>query len=263
LRYDLGLLGAGFVVLGACVLANPGSAETLEPSAVFDTRPASVSAALALPSDGWARSDVRRYYKERPAYRPGPPPIQGWFTMRGGFYDMEDASENDWTVGIKGTGVLGEVMQAGISFDLQRRTGPSGVVTSRYVDGSGNIVTVATQGLDSESNLWPLMGVLEFHFPGRGLDPYFGAAGGWEFLYTQVRDYTNGIQYDANYDGPGYQFYGGLGVPINPRAKFTAEAFWNGATVKRDFYDPYLGVGVEEKIKVDGFGGRAGFAFAY
>jgi hypothetical protein len=53
---------------------------------------------------GWTRSDVRRYYPAPPPQPHYAHPIVGWIEFRGGFYDSQDASANDWTIGIKTTG---------------------------------------------------------------------------------------------------------------------------------------------------------------
>ena len=216
---------------------------------------------------GWTRSDERRYWprerRERRYVDRGERGIDGWFQVRGGFYDAEDVSANDWTLGFKVSGRVVPSVTAGIAADLHRRSDAQRTVTSQYVDATGHTVTISTTTLQAESNLVPLMGSLEFHFPSPGIDPYFGGAAGWEFLNVQAFDYATGIDYEANYDGPGYQLFAGVGVPLGPRAKLTGEAYWNGSTVKRDVYDPASGFVVEERVKVDGGGGRAGLSFAF
>jgi hypothetical protein len=212
---------------------------------------------------GWTRSEVRRYY---PAPPPPPRyvhPILGWVELRGGFYDSQDVSKNDWTIGMKTSAHIAPNVLVGFSADYQRRDDAGRQVTSQYVDPTGHVVTTTTTTAQNESNLWPLMGTLEFHLPMGGLDPYFGGGAGWEFLNVQAYDYNRGYAYSADYDGFGYQFFGGVRLPIGPRAKFSGEAYWNGANVDRNFYDPYSGLYIDESIDVDGFGGRAGLSFAY
>lgn len=226
------------------------------------------SGSAGIPGAGWTRSDVRRYWPEdrRRRFRSerrDHGAIAGWFDVRGGFYDAEDVTANDWTIGMKVVGRVVPSVHAGIAADLHRRSDAQRIITSQYVDATGHTVTTTATSSEAESNLVPLMGVLEFHLPAPGLDPYFGAAGGWEFLNVRVRDFASGIDADANYDGPGYQLFGGVGLPIGPRARLTGEAYWNGATVKRDVVDPSTGYLVQERVKVDGVGGRAGLSFAF
>ena len=216
-------------------------------------------------SAGWMRSDVRRYYPE-PTYstRHHQEPIKGWFEMRGGFFDAQDLSDNDWTVGLKTTARVASQVLMGFSGDLHRRENAGRQVTSQYTDPSGHTVTTTVTSVQNESNLWPLMATLEFHAStGGSLDPYVGGGAGWEFLDVKAFDYNTGLSYDANYDGFGYQAFGGLRLPLGGRAKLSAEAYWNGSTVSRKIFDPNLGLEVEEQVNVDGFGGRGGLSFAF
>ncbi|MEP7029240.1 MAG: hypothetical protein ABI960_11650 [Candidatus Eisenbacteria bacterium] len=220
-----------------------------------------------VPGAGWTRSDVRRYWPEdrrrhsRNERRDRA--VNGWFEVRGGFYDAQDVTANDWTIGMKVTGRVAPSIQAGIATDLHRRSEAQRTITSQYVDATGHTVTTTSTTAEAESNLLPLMGVLEFHMPAPGLDPYFGAAAGWEFLNVRVRDFGSGIGGEANYDGPGYQLFGGVGLPLGPRARLTGEAYWNGATVKRNVIDSNSGYLVEERVNVDGGGARVGLGFAF
>ena len=212
---------------------------------------------------GWTRSDVRRYYPAPPPQPHYVHPILGWIEMRGGFYDSQDASSNDWTIGMKTTAHVAPNVLMGFSADYQRRDDAGREVTSQYVDPTGHVVTTTTTAVQNESSLWPLMATLEFHLPMGSLDPYVGGGAGWEFLNVQAYDYTRGFAYSADYDGFGYQVFGGVRLPLGGRAKLSGEVYWNGATVDREFFDPYSGFYIEENISVDGFGGRGGLAFAF
>jgi len=253
-------------VLGACLLANRASAQTYEAA----PRPGPRAAVLDVLSPDWRpaegsqseQSDVRRYWRRRePRY--GNRGVTGWFDVRGGFFDTQDVSKNDWTIGFKAAGKVTPQLSLGMSTDLHRRSDAERIITSQYTDPTGHVVTTSSTAFEAESNLVPLMGVLEVHVPSVGVDPYFGAAGGWEFLNVRVRDFVSGIEDDANYDGPGYQIFGGAGVPIGPRARFVGEAYWNGSTVKRDVIDPTTGFLVQERIGVNGGGARVGLGFAF
>jgi hypothetical protein len=252
----------GLTLLGACVLATTASAGTIAPAARAEFRPPYLAGnwGTATFADG-TRSDYRRYYR-RPVnnYDRG---TQGWFDVRGGFFDTQDVSRNDWTAGVKAMGKVTPQLSLGLATDLHRRTHADRIVSSQYTDPTGHVVTTSSTADDAESNLVPIMGVLELHVPSRGADPYFGAAAGWEFLNVHVRDFQTGIEDEANYDGPGFQAFGGIAFPIGDRARFTTEAYWNGATVKRDVRDFNSGTLVEERIDVNGVGARAGLGFAF
>lgn len=259
----------GLTLLGACVLstgaigATGASAAALGPG-LQPAEPSYLGGSWGTASfTNGTRSDYRRYYRHRHEndYDRG---IQGWVDIRGGFFDTEDVSKNDWTAGVKVLGKAAPQLSLGISTDLHRRTHADRIVTSEFTDPTGHIVKTTTTADDAESNLVPVLGVLEVHVPsGSGIDPYFGAGAGWEFLNVRTRDFTTGIEDEANYDGPGYQAFGGIAFPIGDRARFTTEAFWNGSTVKRDVRDFQTGERVEERIDVNGVGARAGLGFAF
>jgi len=271
---------AVLTLMGAALLANRASAQTTEASSTGSLRLGPRAAVLDVLSPDWrpeagsadayaagggygTTNDVRRYWRGRREPQYGNRGIAGWFDIRGGFFDTQDVSKNDWTLGVKAMGKVTPQLSLGMSTDLHRRSEAERIVTSQYTDPTGHVVTTSSTAFDASSNLVPLMGVLELHVPAVGIDPYFGAAGGWEFLNVQVRDFTTGEESEANYDGPGYQLFGGVGVPIGQRARFVGEAYWNGSTVKRDVIDPSTGFLVQERIGVDGGGVRAGLGFAF
>lgn len=243
------------VVPGVCVAATVGSAEALEPSAVFVARPA-----FAAPPPLY----VTRYYRAPPPPPiPQEPPIQGWLTLRGGVFDKDDVAKNDWTVGLKATGVLTPLLRAGMSADYSRREQSSAEVITTTVDGSGNPVEARVTTFQAESNLVPVMGLLEVHLPSPGFQPYFGAGGGWEFLNVREYDAARGVEFSSNYNGPGYQFFGGADLTFGKRMHLGGEIFYNGATVKREVIDIATGLLVEERINQNGFGFRGGLSFAF
>ena len=248
------------VVLGVSVLARMGSAETRVPSATGAARP-------ALFAGSGSTLQVRRYYKEPPPPAPAParraPEPQSWFIMRGGFFDGDNTSKEDWTIGLKTVGHVAPSFRVGGTVDLQRRTNSERTVYTEYVDASGNRVQSAVTTAESESNLIPLMAVAEFVMPVPGIQPYVGIGGGWEFLHVKAFDYTSAIAYEANYDGPGWQVYAGADFMIAPRMRLNAEVFHNEATVERGVFDPYAGFAYEERIDADGTGGRFGLSFAF
>jgi len=258
-----GTAWVGLTLLGACVLANHASAGVLDPTPAPVTRSAYVGegAFASAPTSDYRRSWRGDY--ERRSYRRRSDDVQGWFDIRGGFFDTQDVAKNDWTVGVKGMGKVTPELSLGVSTDLHRRTHADRIVTSQYTDPTGHVVTTSSTALDAESNLVPVMGVLELHVPSVGVDPYLGAAAGWEFLNVRVRDFSTGFEDDANYDGPGYQVFGGIGFPVGDRARFVTEAFWNGSTVSRDVRDVNSGFEVQERVDVNGFGARGGLSFAF
>jgi hypothetical protein len=82
-------------------------------------------------------------------------------------------------------------------------------------------------------------------------------------MYVEAFNYTTGFGYAADYDGPGWQIYGGADFLISPAVRLNAEVFHNEATVESNIYDPYYGYAYEQRIDVDGTGGRFGLSFAF
>lgn len=271
----------GWAVLGVCVQANVGSAETPEPSAADDARPAFLAAAssevpgtalayaggeggpFAAPPGATLR--VRRYYKTPP---PPPPPRaprepQGWMQARGGFYDGDNATGDDWTIGLKTVAQVAPAFRIGGTVDLQQRTNSNVTIYTDTYSPGGQLVRSAATVPAVESNLVPLMAVAEMVFPVTGVQPYVGFAGGWEFLDVDLYDPLSGWVYNADYDGVGWQAYVGADFAVAPRVRLTAELFHNGSTVDRHVFDPYTGASYDENIDVDGNGGRFGLSFAF
>lgn len=212
---------------------------------------------------GWTRSEVRRYYPSSSPSRSYNKPIQGWFEIRGGVYDAQSTTKDDWTIGIKTSGQITPIVQLGFTADLHRRENAGRTVTSSYVDPAGNVVTTSTTAVQNESNLWPVMATLEFRLPTGVLEPYVGGGAGWEFLNVQAYDGTTGLNYSADYNGFGYQAFGGLKLPLGSRARLSGEVYYNGATVDRHFFDPLTGYEIEESVDVNGVGARGGLSFAF
>ena len=214
-------------------------------------------------SDGWTRSEVRRYYPSSSYRSHESKPIQGWFEIRGGVYDSESTTKDDWTVGIKTSGQITPIVQLGFTADLHRRENAGRTVTSTYTDPAGNVVTTSTTAVQNESNLWPVMATLEFRLPTGVLEPYVGGGAGWEFLNVQAHDGNTGLDYSANYNGFGYQAFGGLRIPLGSRARLSGEVYYNGANVDRHFFDPLSGNEIQESVDVNGVGARGGLSFAF
>ena len=217
-----------------------------------------------VPGAGWTRSDVRRYYPEdrRRYAAPAPRPILGWMTLRAGFFSGQDVSGDDFTMGLKNAWKVSPGVQAGLVVDWHMKSDATRTVEYRTFTVTGQPVNSQRVVYELQSDLVPLMGLVEFHVPSGGVDPYVGASGGWEWLTVDALD-SYGFPYHAHYDGPGYQVYGGVSLPVAPRMKFNAEGFWNGATVKDEYFNVATGQPVEERINMDGGGLRGGLSFAF
>ena len=282
----------GLAVLGVCVQANAGSAETPGPSvldasrpAFFAAEPASAPASpasasilavsgghdgtFATPPPGTV-SEVRRTPRRLPPrrsyrtdWRERERNPQGWLTLRGGIFDSEHVNKDDWSVGLKFMGHVAPTVRVGGMADLMRRESGDRTIVTESIDPSGNPVRSEVTTGEAESNLVPLLAAVEVVLPAPGFQPYVGIAGGWEFLNVQAVDYETGIEYEADYDGPGWQIFGGAAFAVAPRFHLNAEVFHNESTVERRVVDPFAGAAYDERIDVDGTGARFGMSFAF
>ena len=250
----------GLLVLGACAQASAGFAETTPPTVLAAARPAVFAAA---PETEGSVLYARRYYRApRERYHRRSRGTQGWLTVRAGAFDNDDVSRNDWTIGLKAVGNVAPTFRLGASMDLMRRANADRTVVTEYVDPTGHTVRTESTTGESESNLVPLLALAEFVMPAPGVQPYFGVGGGWEFLNVKALDY-DGYEYEADYDGPGWQAWVGADFEVAPRVRLNAELFHNEATVERRVIDPFAGEARDERIELGGNGARAGLSFAF
>jgi len=187
----------------------------------------------------------------------------GWFTVRGGFFDTQDVPKNDWLAGMKLTGVISKGVEMGIMSDYQRRSHSLGERIDEYRDPSGNVVRTSVPTAEVSSSLIPVMGVLELRVPTPGLQPYVGGGAGYEWLITDGDDFVNQQHFSDTFGGFGFQGYGGITVAFNEKARLNAEAFYNHSTVSRTFFDDVNGYEVKQQIDVQGGGIRGGLSFAF
>lgn len=104
-----------------------------------------------------ANSEVRRYWRGRREPQYGHRGIAGWFDVRAGFYDTQDVSKNDWTLGMKVMSKVTPQLSLGLAADLSRRAAADRIIESQYTDPTR---------FDEASNA-----VLEVHVPAIGVDP--------------------------------------------------------------------------------------------
>jgi hypothetical protein len=232
----------------------------LEPSDPVVARPALHEASILEVRRGPRVRGNRDDYRYRDRRSRG---TQGWLTIRGGGFHPEDLPGDQWMVGAKITGRVGDALRLGLSTDLHRRATDQSTLVSEYTDPLGNRVTRRITVGETESNLVPVLGVAEVTFPGAGITPYVGGGLGWQFLHVRAVDFESGLRYENDYDGPAGQIYGGIEVPIAPRARAHVEAFGHGGRVEQEVYDTSSGQFVEERIRTNGWGVRGGLNFAF
>lgn len=266
-RVSTALLVGGWVLSACLAAARPAAASSSAP------RDASMTASLlAIPAwDGVTVLASSGYYPQ--GYRPqhttqvvhrtwhrGP---DGWFSLRGGFFDNENVPKNDWLAGVKLTGVISKGVEMGISSDYQRRSHTAGERIDEYRDPSGNLVKTTVPTAEVSSSLIPVLGILELRVPTPGLQPYVGGGAGYEFLIVDGDDFINNTHFSDTFGGFGWQGYAGITLAINEKARINAEGFWNQSDVSRHVQDPISGIEVKQQINVRGGGIRGGLSFGF
>jgi hypothetical protein len=97
---------------------------------------------------------------------------------------------------------------------------------------------------------------------GKGLVPYAGIAGQYQFLLLSATDYATGADYNANFGGWGWQAWGGLALGFG-RSRLFGEVFINTGDVERDVRDPASAVTYRETVNADGGGARFGLSWGF
>jgi hypothetical protein len=262
--------------VGAACLLHVSSAQADGAAADAGAVPgdqALVASALAIPA--WDCPTVlaysQGYYPQHHYSRPatevthqkwhrGP---NGWFTLRGGFFDTENVPKNDWLAGMKLTGVISKSVEMGISTDYQRRSNSAGERIDEYRDPAGNDIKTTVPTAEVSSSLVPAMGILVLRLPTPGIQPYVGGGAGYEWLFVDGEDFVSNTHYSATFGGFGWQGFGGLDIAIAEKARLNAEAYWNQSNVNRNTTDPISGIQVNQQINVRGAGIRGGLSFGF
>jgi hypothetical protein len=80
---------------------------------------------------------------------------------------------------------------------------------------------------------------------------------GYEWLMLEATDYRTQTANTATYSNWAWEGWGGLGIRLGKQLRLNGEAFYNGATLKRDVSDPN-GLIFKELVNLDGVGLRLG-----
>jgi opacity protein-like surface antigen len=211
-----------------------------------------------------AASEPRRWRRrERPApyRRQVRRNSQEWLTVRGGFFDSDDVSENDWLVGLKFSADVANNLSLGVSTDLQRRSDAERSRVEEFRDPAGNLVRTTVTTFETSSNLIPILGVVEMRFPSMGIQPYLGVGAGYEVLVVDGTDFATNSDFSDTFGGFGWQGHAGVSFALGGNTRLIGEGFWNHSTVTRKIRDESTGERVKEEIEVNGAGLRAGLSF--
>jgi hypothetical protein len=253
--------------------ADPVSSLALPTVGVFgvapDAAPVAFGGGFAQPppsSDGTQLESIR-YYRprsRRPRYdyedRSSRQSSSGYMQIHGGFFDPSGDVANGMLFGVRLGTSIDDRVQLGVSADWAHRSDRQSQVIGTASGPGGTPVTRQIDLAKTSSDLFPLLVFLQVA-PGGSAGPYFGVAGGYEALFLSAEDFTTHQNYDATYDGWGWQAYAGFAIPLASRSRFNVEGFINNGELDRDVED--AGLTYREIVKADGGGLRAGFSWSF
>lgn len=180
-----------------------------------------------------------------------------------GFYDPDGDPARKFLAGIRLGPVLDPGIQVGVGLDWAHDADRTTSVASSTIGPGGTPIVVQRELSRASTDFFPLMAFMQVSADDNlSIVPYFGIAGGYEFLNLSADDFQTGESYDATFGGWGWQLWGGLAVPLSGRTRVTGEIYWNGAELDRDVDDPLLG-GYRETVDADGMGARFGLAWGF
>lgn len=263
--------------VAALILPTVSTALASSPATVYSTS----AFVLALPDLGvvvpteaaiWAAGEPveTRYeavrYRPRSRYR-NPDSRAGGGSrsqIHVGFFDPEGDVDNGFVAGIRGGPLVDPHVQIGAGVDWVHRSDNQSTLIGTSSGPGGTVITTQRELARSSSNLFPLMGFVQFQADENlPFIPYFGVGGGYEVLALSADDFTTGDSFDATYGGWGWQAWGGAAIPLSGRSRITGEIFLNECEVHRDVDDPSVGGTVRETVKQNGVGVRVGLNWGF
>jgi hypothetical protein len=183
-------------------------------------------------------------------------PIQ----IHGGVFAHEENGPRSYAFGLRGGPAIDPHLQVGVGVDWYHRTEDPQAVVAETLQ-VGQPVTKSRVLSHASSDLIPVMAFLQVSV-GKGLIPYAGIAGQYQFLLLSATDYATGADYNADFGGWGWQAWGGLGLQFG-RSRLFGEVFINQGDVTRDVHDPASAVTYRETVNADGGGARFGLSWGF
>jgi hypothetical protein len=180
--------------------------------------------------------------------------------IHGGVFAHEQNGPRSYAFGLRGGPSIDPHLQIGIGADWYHRTDSERAVVAETLQ-AGQPVTKTRVLSQASSDLVPVMAFLQVSV-GKGLIPYAGIAGQYQFLVLSATDYATGAGYSANFGGWGWQGWGGLALAFG-RSRLFGEAFINTGDVERDVRDPASDLTYRETVNADGGGVRCGLSWGF
>ena len=193
---------------------------------------------------------------QRPSSSATAVPVQ----LHGGFFAHEENGPRSYAVGLRGGPAIDKHVQIGVGVDWYHRTDSEREIVADTLQ-AGQPVKGTRVISQASSDLLPIQAFLQLS-AGKGLVPYAGIAGEYQFLLLSATDNLTGAGYNATFGGLGWQAWGGLGLDFG-RSRLFGEVFINSGDVERDVHDPGSGMTYRETINADGGGARFGLSWGF
>ena len=200
-----------------------------------------------------------RYYRDREPSR-----FHGTSQIHAGFLDPEGSVGPGFLVGFRGGQQIDQMIELGLGIDWRNKSGNATEILQESTGPGGEKIIVRRQLNRFSSNLFPLLAYVQVAAPSNmGVVPYFGAAASYQALFLSAEDFQTGQQFDATYDGWGWQLWGGAAMPLGGNSRLVGEIFLNNADLNRDVFDPATGETLRETVSTNGVGGRFGLNWGF
>ena len=246
---------AAFAALAFHVAFAPVTSAASEPAT-----PLTLAFAHLPASAGVEFSGV--HYRPRGRHR-RQPESAGVSQLHVGFFDPDGDQRSRFDIGIRGGPMVDENLQLGLGVDWIHKSENISSVSRSAIGPGGVPITVRQDIARASVNMFPIMGFVQVSAPDDfGIIPYFGGGGGYQVMAISGDDFTTGQSFEGTFSGWGWQLWGGAGMSLGGRTRFTGEVFVNGAELGRDATDAN-GLTVHETVNGDGMGMRLGLAWGF
>jgi hypothetical protein len=185
----------------------------------------------------------------------------GYAQIHGGFFDPTGSVANGAVFGTRIGTNIDDRVQVGVGADWTHRSDRQTAVVGTSPLPGGGTAERRVDLASASSDLVPVLGFIQVAPSGIRSGPYVGVAAGWEALFVSGRDFATNADFDATYQGWGWQLYGGFALPLSNASRLTVEGFTNQGDLDRDIVD--AGVTYREVVDASGGGMRFGVSWTF
>ena len=184
--------------------------------------------------------------------------------LHAGFFDPDGDPDRGFLLGFRMGPKVDEHVQLGLGLDWRHKSTSYTELIGTGTGPGGEEIEIRRELSRSTSDWVPLQLFTELNAGSdMGVIPYFGAAGGYQWLGISGDDFNDGSIFETTFGGWGWQAWGGVAFPLGPRSRVNAEVFVNDAELHRDSVDASTGEEVRETVSMDGIGMRFGLSWGF